>query len=108
MNGRKDRGRFSRFIRSMSVQCLCSGDQTDTMDRAIQLSENIDIEDGMTSRHSSPKLVAGRHVNNVGMEETELSLQGGGSLNYEVGAPFYGINILVRKNLRNSNCQDDK
>jgi len=26
-----------------------------------------------------------------------LSLQGGGSLNYEVGAPFYGINILVKK-----------
>ncbi|CAD6201897.1 unnamed protein product [Miscanthus lutarioriparius] len=60
------------------------------MDRAIQLSENIDIKDGMTSRRSSPKLVAGRHVNNVGMEEAELSLQGGGSLNYEEARALLG------------------
>jgi hypothetical protein len=67
------------------------------MDRAIQLSENIDIKDGMTSRTPNP--VAGRHVNNVGMEEVELSLQGGGSLNYEVGAPFYGIITIIVKKL---------
>lgn len=66
------------------------------MDRAIQLSENIDIKDGMTSWHSSPNFVAGLHVNNAGMEEAELSLQGGSSLNYEVGAPFNGMNIVVK------------
>lgn len=65
------------------------------MERAVQLSENIGIKDGLNSRYSSPNFVAEQHVNNAGMEEAELSLQRVGSINYEVGAIFYGINSLV-------------
>lgn len=99
----KERGRFSRFIRRVAVQCLCSGHQMNTMDRAVQLSENIDIKDGLNSRYSSPNFVIEQPVNNAGMEEAELSLQRVGSLNYEVGAPFYGLKNLCN-NIVSSNC----
>ena len=96
MKGTKDMGRYSRFTRCMSMQCLCSGDQMNRMDRAVQLSENIDIKDGMNRRYSSPNFVVEQHANNTGMEQAELSLQRVGSLNYEVGPPFLGINSLVQ------------
>ena len=79
----------------MSMQCLCSGDQMNRMDRAVQLSENIDIKDGMNRRYSSPNFVIEQHANNTVMEEAELSLQRVGSINYEVVPSFFGINSLV-------------
>ncbi|KAF8780537.1 hypothetical protein HU200_001670 [Digitaria exilis] len=90
MKGTKKRGRFSRFICCMLMQCLCSKDQMNRMDRAVQLSENIDIKDGLNSRYSSPNFVAQKHVNNAGMEEAELSLQRVGSLNYEEARALLG------------------
>ncbi|KAJ1298883.1 hypothetical protein BS78_01G487900 [Paspalum vaginatum] len=90
MKGTKERGRFSRYVRCMSMQCLCSGDQMNRMDRAVQLSEDISIRDGTTSRYSSPNFVIERHVNNAGMEGPESSLQGGDSLNYEEARALLG------------------
>lgn len=90
MKGTTKRGRFSRYVHCMSMQCLCSGDHMNRMDRAVQLSEDMDIKDGMTSRYSSPNFVVERHVNNAGMEEAELSLQVGGFLNYEEARALLG------------------
>lgn len=61
------------------MQCLSSGNQMNGMDQEVQSS-------GATSRYSSPNFVAEQRINNAGIEEAELSLQGGGSLNYEVCA----------------------
>ncbi|CAL4937553.1 unnamed protein product [Urochloa decumbens] len=73
----------------MSMQCL-SGHQMNRMDGAVQLSENIDIKDGLNSRYSSQNFVIEQHVNNAGMEEAELSLQRVGSLNYEEARALLG------------------
>ncbi|CAL4912475.1 unnamed protein product [Urochloa decumbens] len=89
MKGTKERGRFNRFIYRMSMQCL-SGHQMNRMDRAVQLSENIDIKDGLNSRYSSQNFVIEQHVSNAGMEEAELSLQRVGSLNYEEARALLG------------------
>ncbi|CAN6296607.1 unnamed protein product [Urochloa humidicola] len=91
MKSTKERGRFNRFIRRMSMQCLSSsGHQMNRMDRAVQLSENIDIKDGLNSRYPSQNFVIEQHVNNAGMEEAELSLQRVGSLNYEEARALLG------------------
>ncbi|TVU48457.1 hypothetical protein EJB05_08095 [Eragrostis curvula] len=90
MEGSKKRGRFSIFTRWMSMQCLCSGDQMNRMDQVVESSEAVVIKDGPTSRHSSPNFVVEQRINNAGIEEVELSLQGGGSLNYEEARALLG------------------
>ncbi|XP_062216846.1 protein NPGR2-like isoform X2 [Phragmites australis] len=90
MVDRKERGRFSKLFHRMSMQCLCSGDQMNGMDEVVQTSEKIIIKDGMASRYSSPNFVGEQHVNNARIEEAELSLQGGGSLNYEEARALLG------------------
>ncbi|VAI24910.1 unnamed protein product [Triticum turgidum subsp. durum] len=62
MEGRKERGRSRRVFRRMAMQCLCSGEQANLVD------ENGEIE---------------LYAKNDGLREAELSLQEGGSLNYE-------------------------
>jgi tetratricopeptide repeat protein 7 len=101
MEGTKKSGRFGRFVRWMSMQCLCSGDQMNGMDQVVQSSEAIIIKDGPTGRNSSPNFVVERHINNASIGEVQLSLQGGGSLNDEVCTSICGINLHMTKHIVN-------
>ncbi|VAI10498.1 unnamed protein product [Triticum turgidum subsp. durum] len=66
MEGRKERGRSHRVFRRMAMQCLCSGEQANLVDELNPSNGEIEL-----------------YAKNDGLREAELSLQEGGSLNYE-------------------------
>lgn len=66
MEGRKERGRSRKLFRRMAMQCLCSGEQANGVDELAPANGEIELQ-----------------ANNAGIQEAELSLQEGGSLNYE-------------------------
>ncbi|EMS59861.1 Tetratricopeptide repeat protein 7B [Triticum urartu] len=66
MEGRKERGRSRRVFRRMAMQCLCSGEQANLVDELNPSNGEIEL-----------------YAKNDGLREAELSLQEGGSLNYE-------------------------
>ncbi|KAM3262139.1 hypothetical protein ACQJBY_052687 [Aegilops geniculata] len=66
MEGRKERGRSRSVFRRMAMQCLCSGEQANLVDELNPSNGEIEL-----------------YAKNDGLREAELSLQEGGSLNYE-------------------------
>jgi hypothetical protein len=80
MEGREQRRRPRKLLRWMAMQCLCSGEQAVRVDELAPANGEVELQ-----------------ANNAGIQEAELSLREGDSLNYEVGASSCYINLPLTK-----------
>lgn len=72
MEGKEKRGRrFRKVFRGMAMQCLCTGEQ---MNEVVRSNGEVELQG-----------------NNEDIEEAQLSLQEGGSLNYEEARALLGL-----------------
>ncbi|GJM84781.1 hypothetical protein PR202_ga00486 [Eleusine coracana subsp. coracana] len=90
MEGRKRRGRFRNSIRRMAMECLCSGEQLKGQDETFRSSDSTITKDFSASGYSSRNGEIEQYLDNGNIEEAELSLREGVSLNYEEARALLG------------------
>jgi tetratricopeptide repeat protein 7 len=89
MEGRKRKGRFRSSIKRVAMECLCSGEQLKGADGTIRSSDSTITKDFSVSGYSSRNGEIEQYLENGNIEEAELSLREGVSLNSEVGVSIF-------------------
>ncbi|KAL6883797.1 hypothetical protein ACP4OV_011211 [Aristida adscensionis] len=90
MEGRKRRGKFRKFVGRMAMECLCSGEQLKGADETVRSSDSTITKDYSASGYSSRNGEIEHYLDNGNIEEAELSLREGVSLNYEEARALLG------------------
>lgn len=77
------------------MECLCSGEQLRAADEIIRSPESAITKDCSASGYSSRNGEIEQYLDNVNIEEAELSLREGVCLNYEVGTAFLKLILIL-------------
>uniref|UniRef100_A0ACD5TP07 Uncharacterized protein n=1 Tax=Avena sativa TaxID=4498 RepID=A0ACD5TP07_AVESA len=90
MAGREGSGRLRKFVRRMTMECLCSGEQLKGADETVRSSDSTITKDFSASGYSSRNGDVEQYLDNGNIEEAELSLREGVCLNYEEARALLG------------------